>query len=98
MASIEIVVFIKVKPELIETARPIVADLVHETKKEAGVERFDLFQDANEEGTFILIQKWANQEALDNHRKAEHFIKTVTTVKEWLTAPIESRQLKAVPL
>jgi quinol monooxygenase YgiN len=96
--AVEIVLFIRVKPELIETARPHVALLVTETRKEAGVLRFDLFQDIKEAGTFILVQKWANQAALDAHRQTAHFAATIEASKEWLSAPIESRHLKPVDI
>jgi quinol monooxygenase YgiN len=61
MAEVNIVAFIRIKPEAIETARPTVQELVNKTRAEPGNLRYDLFQDVKEDGTFILIEKFANQ-------------------------------------
>jgi quinol monooxygenase YgiN len=73
-----VVVVVKVKPEFIETARPRFEWLVENSRKEAGSLRYDCYTDANEPGVLIIIEKYTNQQAFEDHKKTEHFLKLMS--------------------
>ena len=57
---------------------PIVAELLREqgrlSREEAGCERFEVYHSQVDSNVFILIERWASQEALDAHRKAYAYL------------------------
>lgn len=57
------------------------------SRLEPGCLRFEVYESATVSGTFILIERWASQEALDVHRTATGF----TTVYAPLVLPLVTR-------
>ena len=92
--EINIVATLKIKPECIETARPIVEALIEATRKEEGNLKYDFFKDAKEEGTFVVLETFKNMAAFQEHLAAEHFKVGVEKLKEFSAAPSEIRILK----
>ena len=86
---------VKVKPESIETLRPVLEKLIEETRKEEGNLKYDWYQDAKEPGTFIAIETFKNQEAFQAHLSSQYFIQGIEKMKDFYTAPVEIRILKA---
>jgi quinol monooxygenase YgiN len=40
--------------------------------QEQGCEQYELFQSVESPDTFVLLERWTNQELLDKHMTAEH--------------------------
>ncbi len=57
-------------PEL----RTLLATQVQLSRAEPGCVRFEAFESGSVPGTFILIERWESQAALDEHRKATGFM------------------------
>ncbi len=53
-------------PELRES----MATQVRLSKEEPGCERFEAFESQTVPGTFLVVERWVSQEALDAHRQA----------------------------
>ncbi len=70
-------------PEL----RTLLATQVRLSRAEPGCVRFEAFESQSVPGTFILIERWESQAALDEHRKAEGF----TTVYAPKVLPLVER-------
>ena len=45
--------------------------IVDKIRKEEGNEQYEYFYPVDDSETVLLIDKWKNQEALDNHHKSE---------------------------
>lgn len=76
-----------IKPELIETVRPLYAELVRLTRREPLCLAYDLFEDHNQPGHFIFIEEWPDQAALDAHCASEHFRRLVPQLDARQTRP-----------
>ncbi len=70
-------------PEL----RELLAMQVNLSRLEPGCVRFEAFESQTLAGTFILIERWASQAALDVHRTAEGF----TTIYTPRVLPLVNR-------
>lgn len=53
--------------------RSLLASQVQLSRAEPGCIRFEAFESNSVPGTFILIERWESQAALDEHRKAKGF-------------------------
>jgi quinol monooxygenase YgiN len=53
---------------------PDIRELLREqgrlSRAEPGCERFEVYQSSNDSQTFLLVERWADQAALDAHRLA----------------------------
>ncbi len=90
---LQVVAVLKVRPEAVEVARPIIMELIQHTRKEPGVIKYDWYHDHSEPNTFVVLETYENLEALQAHEKSEHFQKVILSAKEWLAAPLEARIL-----
>ena len=70
---VNLVYQVQVKPESKDDILKAFETLVSETRKEKGCIIYDLFQNGEDPNNFILIEKWATQEDLDNHSTSDHF-------------------------
>lgn len=69
-----------IKPEHLETVRPLYAELVAKTKLEEECIAYDLFVDQDDPTHFIFIEEWPNHEALQKHCRSEHFRRLVPLI------------------
>jgi quinol monooxygenase YgiN len=69
-----------IKPEHVETVRPLYAELVRLTRREPLCRAYDLFEDRKQPGHFIFIEEWPHQAALDAHCASEHFRRLVPQI------------------
>ncbi|MBC7968365.1 MAG: antibiotic biosynthesis monooxygenase [Fuerstia sp.] len=53
--------------------RELLAMQVNLSRQEPGCVRFEAFESQSVPGTFILIERWESQAALDTHRTAKGF-------------------------
>ncbi len=53
--------------------RDLLAEQGRLSRAEPGCERFEVYHSQSDPKTFLLIERWANQEALDEHRKAKAY-------------------------
>ena len=68
---IDLIVILKIKDhENLPLLRELVAQQILMSREEPGCIQLDALESQSEMGTFILVEKWSSQEALDAHRKA----------------------------
>ncbi|MET7765724.1 putative quinol monooxygenase [Streptomyces sp. NPDC005393] len=70
--SIEITVVFDVVPDRLEDVVDAFKDLCAATRKEEGALRFDAFLSQEHGSAVVLVEEWADQEAIDLHMKEEH--------------------------
>ena len=96
-AGVDLVVVLTAKdvgtlPEL----RDLMTMQVNLSRQEPGCVRFDALESQTVSGTFIVVERWSSQAALDEHRKA----RAITTVYIPKILPLVDRVLhvcSAVP-
>lgn len=72
----------------VSTLRELLAMQVNLSRQEPGCLRFEAFESQTLPGTFILIERWESQAALDLHRTALGF----TTIYAPKVIPLVDRQ------
>ena len=96
MDEINLLVFIEVMPgkraeqiEAYKALKPLV-------EAEPGCRRYELLADSNDENRFILIEKWASQEALDAHDNSEHMVAADAHSPTFRAGPARVQKASAV--
>jgi quinol monooxygenase YgiN len=67
-------------PEKVNEYLKLINELIKETLKEDGNISYTLFKDRNNEGEFVLLEYWKDQESLDAHFKTAHFTSLVPQI------------------
>jgi quinol monooxygenase YgiN len=72
--------------------------MVAKTREEPGCRRYDLFQvpATSGGGTFCLIEKYADQAAVQAHRETRHYKEYRANIMALLAQPIEVTMLEPV--
>ena len=82
MSKIVITAKVKIKEEFYLDVYEQLLLLYKHSIEEDGCIQFDLHNDVDDKNTFVFVETWVNQEALDNHTKSEHFISYIKKVSE----------------
>lgn len=64
----------------IEEALKLYEELVSKTQKEDGCISYNLFRDVDDKSILTMIEEWESLEALEAHKKTEHFTRLVPMV------------------
>jgi quinol monooxygenase YgiN len=83
--------YIEVAPSAKDQGADLVKKLAAESKKDAGVMRFDVVQRTAPANQFLTIEIWKDQASLDAHMAAAHTKQFLDAVKPLLLAPIDDR-------
>ena len=60
-------------PANIDRVRGLLQHMAIASRAEPGCERFEIYHSDHEPSTFLLVERWASQAALDQHRLAKAF-------------------------
>lgn len=69
-----------IKPEAVETVRPLYAELVEKTRQEPLCISYALFVDQKDPGHFVFVEAWPDRAALRAHVETEHFKRLVPLI------------------
>ncbi len=72
MSELQVVATIPAKPEAADAIRAALKELVAATLAEDGCLAYDLFESASAPGTFVTVERWTDQAALDAHLGMPH--------------------------
>lgn len=86
MAELNVVGVIVAKPEAEEAVRAALNSLVTPSLEEPGCISYALFE-SSEPSTFVTIEKWRSQEAIDEHMRSPHMQQALGAAAEALAAP-----------
>ncbi|MEO3935478.1 putative quinol monooxygenase [Dermatophilaceae bacterium Soc4.6] len=87
MAGLHVVALISAKPGSETVVHEALTELAEATRQEAGCRAYDLFESAATPGTFVTVEEWADQAALDGHMASPHIAKALGAVGDALAAP-----------
>ncbi|MFN7804983.1 MAG: putative quinol monooxygenase [Planctomycetaceae bacterium] len=57
----------------IETVRQCLVELTHLSRAEPGCVRYEVYHSHTDPSKFEIVERWADQAALDGHRKAQGY-------------------------
>ncbi len=60
-------------PQQLDEIRGLLVRAAQSSRTEPGCLRFEVYQSKNQPTRFLLHERWASQEALDQHRKAHAY-------------------------
>ncbi|QBJ96572.1 antibiotic biosynthesis monooxygenase [Rhodococcus sp. ABRD24] len=86
MSNLHVVATIPAKPGSENTVRAALTALVEESRKEDGCVSYDLFESESAPGTFVTVEVWSGQEALDAHMRSPHLREAAGTFGSHLAA------------
>ncbi len=72
MAQTKKVVFIA-KDDSIEELKQLLTDMVKPSQEEEGCLLYHIYQMKEKPTTFVVIETWESEEALDGHRNSKHY-------------------------
>lgn len=84
MSELKVVATIAAKPGSEDVVREALQALVAATREEEGCLAYDLFESAAAPGTFVTIEAWTGQEALDGHMASPHIAQAFAVAGEHL--------------
>ena len=76
-----------------EVVRAALTELQARTREEEGCRRYDLFESAATPGTFVTVEEWTDQPALDQHLTSPHIAAALAAVDGALASPPEIHPL-----
>ena len=76
-----------VRPERVEDFRQATMLNARESRKEAGVVRFDVVQEREDPTRFVLIEVFRGVEAAAAHRETAHYLRWRDSVADMMAAP-----------
>ena len=89
-----VVATLTVKPESVDVVRDILTTAVEEVHGEPGCQLYSLHQSGE---TFVFVEQWADDEALQAHSGAPAVAKMFTAAGEHLAGAPDIKMLQPVP-
>ena len=96
MSEIHVVATIPVKPEAVEDARSVLDTLVAATRQEEGVVSYDLYESASAPSTFVMVERYRDQAALDEHMSSPHLAAAFAAATPLLAGEVAIHPLQPV--
>ena len=85
-------VYLHVKPEMLDSFLAATIENASNSRKEAGVVRFDVIQQSDDPTRLMLIEVYRDQAAIESHRQTAHYQVWAATAPGMLAEP-RSRQM-----
>lgn len=81
---------VRVKAEAVEAFKRATIANAQASRKEPGIARFDLLQQADDPTRFVLVEAYRTAEAPAAHKETEHYKTWRDTVAEMMAEPRQS--------
>src|SRR5262245_11818902 len=89
-------VSVRVKPDCIEGFKMATLENARQSLGEPGVARFDVVQQVDDPGQFVLVEVYRNEQAPLQHKETAHYAKWRDTVAPMMAEPRSSRKFSGV--
>ncbi|QYJ03714.1 antibiotic biosynthesis monooxygenase [Nocardioides panacisoli] len=96
MSEIHVVATIPIKPEAVEEARSALESLIVATRQEPGVVSYDLYESASAPSTFVMVERYRDQAALDEHMASPHLAAAFAAAEPLLAGEVAIHPLQPV--
>lgn len=81
-----VLVQIQVKPESIAAFLELTLDNARNSRLEPGVARFDVLQQQDDPGRFVLVEVYHQPQDQEKHRQTDHYLRWRDGVKDMMAA------------
>ena len=88
MPELNVVATIPARPEAVDEVRSALLELVAATRQEPGCLSYELFESAAAPGTFVTLERWTGQDALDEHMRTPHIAAALAAAEGRLAGDI----------
>ncbi len=95
MTDLHVVATIPAKPGSEGAVREALQALVSATRQEEGCRAYDLYESASAPGTFVTVERWVDQAALDAHMQTPHVAAAFAAAGEHLGGEVAVHPLVA---
>lgn len=89
-------VHIHVKPESVAEFKRATIENARASVQEPGIARFDVVQQENDAGRFVLVEVYRTQEAVTAHKQTAHYAQWRDAVASMMAEPRQSVKYNAV--
>ena len=83
---LEVIATLEASPEREADAETALRALLTQTRLEPGVLRYDLYRDSTRPATFLMVEAYADEAALEAHRESAHYLEFRELAGDWLSA------------
>jgi quinol monooxygenase YgiN len=87
---------IQVKPECVDAFIRASEENAQHSLKEPGIARFDVVQDRDDSGHFMLVEVYKTAEAPAAHKETAHYAKWRDTVADMMAVPRSSTKFETL--
>lgn len=84
-----IIAKVAIKPENVEDFIKAAQSIIKSSNEEEGCIEYQLFQNPYEKSSFVFVEKYVNQAAIDFHFGQPYFSEFGTTISGWTQGPAE---------
>ncbi|MFT8322125.1 MAG: putative quinol monooxygenase [Bacillus sp. (in: firmicutes)] len=88
----------KVNPDKREAFLSAMKPLIAGSQSEVGNISYQLYEEAGQQNTFIMVEKWKDEQAVEVHNQQSHFTRFVAQAEEFLSEPLEVTNFSAEKL
>jgi quinol monooxygenase YgiN len=96
MSELHVVATLPAKPESADAMREVLTTLVAATRQEEGCLSYDLYESAATPGTFVTVERWTGQDALNEHMATPHIAAAIAAADGHLDGDIAVHPLTPV--
>ena len=96
MSELHVIATIPAKAGSEEAIRGALQSLVAATREEEGCVAYDLFESSSAPGTFVTVERWTDQSALDAHMQTPHVAQAFAAAGEHLAGDVAIHPLSPV--
>lgn len=96
MTDLHVIATIPAKAEAADGIRAALSTLVEHTRQEEGCLAYDLYESAAAPNTFVTIERWKDQAALDQHMTSPHLAAAFAAAGDALAGEVAIHPLKPV--
>ena len=76
--------------------RALLQDLLQPSRDEAGCMSYELFHNEDDPLEFVIVERWADQAAVDLHLASAHIVKAIALASDLLAQPPLIHRFKQV--
>lgn len=84
-----IIAKVSIKPENVEDFIKAAQGIIKSSNEEEGCMEYQLFQSPYDKSSFVFVEKYVNQAAIDRHFSQPYFSEFGTTISGWTSSPAE---------
>ncbi len=89
---ITIQAYMKINPAKRDAFLEAIQTLIKHSTQEEGNVSYQLFEDAFEKNSFVMLEEWKDEASIQAHNQSTHFVSFVQFAKDGvLVAPLEAK-------